>query len=196
MSSNQTNNAFKTQKSQTSPFFTIAIALMHLFALVLLVAFVGIGLIAVYHTVILLVSKALPLLTTFVVPSVTLVLAVGVHYLKQPTHNLLCLIAVFFMTVFLYLRVGAEFLGFLFLIVYVGAIAILFLFVIMLLNLKKQDLSPKHSLGFNRETLVRFSVLLPIAGLDDIASTEIAKFFIISDVVSMKTENNSVDAVA
>ena len=70
------------------------------------------------------------------VPTATVFFAVGVIFLKDAVHNLLCLIAVFFNVVLFYLYVGAEFLAFLFLIVYVGAIAILFLFVIMLLHLK------------------------------------------------------------
>lgn len=71
-----------------------------------------------------------------ILPTVTLGLSLGVVFLKQPVHSLLCLISVFFSAALLYLYVGAEFLAFLFLIVYVGAIAILFLFVIMLLHLK------------------------------------------------------------
>jgi NADH-quinone oxidoreductase subunit J len=71
-----------------------------------------------------------------VLPTVVIGLSLGVIFLKQPVHNLLCLITVFFSAASLYLYAGAEFLAFLFLIVYVGAIAILFLFVIMLLHLK------------------------------------------------------------
>lgn len=184
------------QKTYNSFLFTAFTAISHFLLFLLAISFVFFGVFAVCHTATGLVAKILPLLTTFVVPAVSLVLAVGVHFLKQPTHNLLCLIAVFFITVFLYLRVGAEFLGFLFLIVYVGAIAILFLFVIMLLNLKNQETKSFPSLGLNKKTLIIGSVFVTIVGLNDLVSTALFQFFINSDVVAMKTENNSVEAVS
>ena len=119
--------------------------LISLLGLLVILAGVAVVLITVYHTVITLIGFALTPLFLFVLPPLTLSLAFGVVFFKQPVHNLLCLIGVFFTTVLLYIYVGAEFLAFLFLIVYVGAIAILFLFVIMLLNLKELTSAPRIS---------------------------------------------------
>jgi len=103
---------------------------------------VGLGLfvlfLAIYahFGVVIFVSRVLRFVLYVCLPTATLLLTPGVRFAKHPVHALLCLIAVFFNTVVIYLLAGSEFLAFVFLIVYVGAIAILFLFVIRLLNVK------------------------------------------------------------
>lgn len=90
------------------------------------------------------IAYVLPGLFNLRLPTVTLGLGASVIFIKHPVHALLCLIAVFFNTVLLYLAAGAEFLALVFLIVYVGAIAILFLFVIRLLNVKELIAVPRR----------------------------------------------------
>lgn len=149
-------------------------------------------LIGAYHTTIFLVAHAWAPVFLFTVPVVTLSLAVGVIFLKQPVHNLLCLITVFFTTTLLYLYAGAEFLAFLFLIVYVGAIAILFLFVIMLLHLKELTTSPRPLTHVTLFTLA-LSVSAVIIGTEDIVASELSTLFTTSDAVLFKTASTSTD---
>lgn len=54
----------------------------------------------------------------------------------NPVQSILFLILCFIFCSFLFVILGAEFLGILILIVYVGAISILFLFVLMMLNIR------------------------------------------------------------
>ena len=54
----------------------------------------------------------------------------------NPVQSILFLILCFIFCSFLFVILGAEFLGILLLIVYVGAISILFLFVVMMLNIR------------------------------------------------------------
>jgi len=83
-------------------------------------------------------------LVTIILPAVALASACLVPLLSNPMHSLLCLLALFVSTAFLYLVQGAEYLAVVFLIVYVGAVAILFLFVIMLINVKNLISSTKE----------------------------------------------------
>lgn len=123
-------------KKVPTPLKSLVLTIVHVVGALFTLLSVVVLLISVYHTLIFLIAKALTPLFLTVIPTVTLALCGGVIFIKQPVHNLLCLISIFFTTILLFLYAGAEFLAFLFLIVYVGAIAILFLFVIMLLNLK------------------------------------------------------------
>lgn len=59
---------------------------------------------------------------------------------KNPVQSVLFLILVYLFIGYLFLLLGAEFLGILVFIIYIGAISILFLFVIMLLNLRVVEL--------------------------------------------------------
>lgn len=51
-------------------------------------------------------------------------------------YAVLCLVALFILVSFIFIFIGAEYVGLVFVIVYVGAIAVLFLFIIMLLDLR------------------------------------------------------------
>jgi NADH-quinone oxidoreductase subunit J len=67
-----------------------------------------------------------------------------VVYSANAVYAILFLIGIFLITGFLFILLGAEYLGLVLMIVYVGAIAILFLFVLMLLdlrNLMKQQIT-------------------------------------------------------
>jgi len=124
-----------------------------------------------------------------------LALVAGVVFLKQPVHNLLCLITVFFLTVMLYLYSGAEFLAFLFLIVYVGAIAILFLFVIMLLHLK-QLTTTASKLG-KGSILLSVPLVAPVViGVDTFLSSGVSFFLASTDTVARNTVVAAANAVS
>lgn len=100
-----------------------------------LVGLVFVAVMAFYHTLLLLISKASSL-ALVVTPVAIYMAAIRVYTALNPVHSLLSLIVVFFLTAVFMLALGAEFLAYTFLIVYVGAIAILFLFVIILLDIK------------------------------------------------------------
>ena len=60
---------------------------------------------------------------------------------KSTIHSVFFLILDFISVGFLFIMIGAEFLGMIILIVYVGAVAVLFLFVVMMLNVAEQKQS-------------------------------------------------------
>ena len=62
---------------------------------------------------------------------------------RKPIHSLLYLTLAFFTIAGLYILLNAQFLAVVHIIVYAGAIMVLFLFTVMLLNLNKEERSPK-----------------------------------------------------
>lgn len=62
---------------------------------------------------------------------------------KKPVHSVLYLTLTFFAIAGHYILLNAQFLAVVHVIVYAGAIMVLFLFTVMLLNLNKNERSPK-----------------------------------------------------
>jgi len=69
---------------------------------------------------------------------IAIISAVMVTVSKNTVHSVFFLILDFISISFLFIMIGAEFLGMIMLIVYVGAVAVLFLFVVMMLNVAQQ----------------------------------------------------------
>tara|TARA_Y100000590_G_scaffold412397_1_gene507336 strand:+ start:63 stop:695 length:633 start_codon:yes stop_codon:yes gene_type:complete len=69
---------------------------------------------------------------------IAIVSAIMVTVARNTVHSVFFLILDFISISFLFIMIGAEFLGMIMLIVYVGAVAILFLFVVMMLNVAQQ----------------------------------------------------------
>lgn len=69
--------------------------------------------------------------------------AVMVLLSRKPIHSVLYLVLVFFAIAGHYILLNAQFLAVVHVIVYAGAIMVLFLFTVMLLNLNKEERSPK-----------------------------------------------------
>ena len=69
--------------------------------------------------------------------------AVMVLASKKPIHSVLFLTLAFFAIAGHYVLLNAQFLAVVHVIVYAGAIMVLFLFTVMLLNLNKEERSPK-----------------------------------------------------
>ena len=69
--------------------------------------------------------------------------AVMVLLSKKPIHSVLYLTLTFFAIAGHYILLNAQFLAVVHIIVYAGAIMVLFLFTVMLLNLNKDERSPK-----------------------------------------------------
>jgi NADH-quinone oxidoreductase subunit J len=66
---------------------------------------------------------------------------------RNPIYSALFLVIVFAAMSFLFLLLGADFLGFMQLLVYAGAIMVLYLFVIMLINPREGDLPDESGAG-------------------------------------------------
>jgi len=69
---------------------------------------------------------------------IAIISAIMVNASKNTVHSVFFLILDFITISFLFIMIGAEFLGMIMLIVYVGAVAVLFLFVVMMLNVAEQ----------------------------------------------------------
>ena len=77
------------------------------------------------------------------------VFAAGLVTISRNTvYSVFFLILVFITISFLFIMIGAEFLGMIMLIVYVGAVAVLFLFVVMMLNITEQITKKPSRKGF------------------------------------------------
>ena len=62
---------------------------------------------------------------------------------RKPIHSVLYLTLTFFAIAGHYILLNAQFLAVVHVIVYAGAIMVLFLFTVMMLNLNKEEISPK-----------------------------------------------------
>ena len=69
--------------------------------------------------------------------TIAVISAMVVTVSKNTVHSVFFLI-LDFISISLFIMIGAEFLGMIMLIVYVGAVAVLFLFVVMMLNVAEQ----------------------------------------------------------
>ena len=63
-----------------------------------------------------------------------------VIFSKNPVNSVLFLVLAFLNSCFLFILIGAEFVGIILAIVYIGAVAILFLFVVMMLDIQRTTL--------------------------------------------------------
>ena len=61
---------------------------------------------------------------------------ISVIFSKNPVNSVLFLVLAFLNFTFLFILIGAEFVGIILAIVYIGAVAILFLFVVMMLDIQ------------------------------------------------------------
>ena len=74
----------------------------------------------------------------FTFSTIAVISAIMVTVSKNTVYSVFFLILDFVSISFLFIMIGAEFLGMIMLIVYVGAVAVLFLFVVMMLNVAQQ----------------------------------------------------------
>jgi NADH-quinone oxidoreductase subunit J len=77
------------------------------------------------------------MLATFYIFAAFLVMTcLSVLFSKNPVNSVLFLVLAFLNSTFLFILIGAEFVGIILAIVYIGAVAILFLFVVMMLDIQ------------------------------------------------------------
>ena len=74
--------------------------------------------------------------TFYFFASFLIVTCVSVIFSKNPVNSVLFLVLAFLNSTFLFILIGAEFVGIILAIVYIGAVAILFLFVVMMLDIQ------------------------------------------------------------
>ena len=77
-----------------------------------------------------------PLGTFYFFASFLIVTCISVIFSKNPVNSVLFLVLAFLNSTFLFILIGAEFVGIILAIVYIGAVAILFLFVVMMLDIQ------------------------------------------------------------
>ena len=110
-----------------------------------------------------------------------------VIFSKNTVNSVFFLILDFISISFLFIMIGAEFLGMIMLIVYVGAVAVLFLFVVMMLNLglQKENLSSYSNFSTHIPSgllvgVIIFLELIVVVGgwkyKDNFISTDLIKF--------------------
>ena len=78
--------------------------------------------------------------TFYFFASFLLVTCISVIFSKNPVNSVLFLVLAFLNSTFLFILIGAEFVGIILAIVYIGAVAILFLFVVMMLDIQSTTL--------------------------------------------------------
>ena len=74
--------------------------------------------------------------TFYFFASFLVVTCISVIFSKNPVNSVLFLVLAFLNSTFLFILIGAEFVGIILAIVYIGAVAILFLFVVMMLDIQ------------------------------------------------------------
>ena len=103
----------------------------------------------------------------FFIAVVTLATAVAAMSLRNLVHCALCLVGTFLGLALLYLRLGAQFVGFAQILVYVGAVAVLIVFAILLTRNSESSpgvpvVSGSWLAGLGVAVLVLGSLLAPI----------------------------------
>ena len=74
--------------------------------------------------------------TFYFFSSFLIMTCISVIFSKNPVNSVLFLVLAFLNSTFLFILIGAEFVGIILAIVYIGAVAILFLFVVMMLDIQ------------------------------------------------------------
>ena len=122
----------------------------------------------------------------FTFSTIAVISAVMVTVSKNTVYSVFFLILDFVSISFLFIMIGAEFLGMIMLIVYVGAVAVLFLFVVMMLNVAhqkntffKSNQGSKHiPIGLFVSLIIFFELIIVVGGwkykpeLNNISSLE------------------------
>ena len=74
--------------------------------------------------------------TFYFFASFLIMTCISVIFSKNPVNSVLFLVLAFLNSTFLFILIGAEFVGIILAIVYIGAVAIFFLFVVMMLDIQ------------------------------------------------------------
>ena len=108
-----------------------------------------------------------------------------VIFSKNPVNSVLFLVLAFLNSTFLFILIGAEFVGIILAIVYIGAVAILFLFVVMMLDIQK------ITLMLNIKKYVPIAVVFASIILAEIIYLTVYKTNKVNPDIIIKYENNT-----
>ena len=108
-----------------------------------------------------------------------------VIFSKNPVNSVLFLVLAFLNSTFLFILIGAEFVGIILAIVYIGAVAILFLFVVMMLDIQKVTLM------LNVKKYVPIAVVFASIILAEIIYLTVYKTTKVNPDIIIKHENNT-----
>ncbi len=108
-----------------------------------------------------------------------------VIFSKNPVNSVLFLVLAFLNSTFLFILIGAEFVGIILAIVYIGAVAILFLFVVMMLDIQKVTLM------LNIKKYVPIAVVFASIILAEIIYLTVYKTTKLNPDIIIKHENNT-----
>jgi len=108
-----------------------------------------------------------------------------VIFSKNPVNSVLFLVLAFLNSTFLFILIGAEFVGIILAIVYIGAVAILFLFVVMMLDIQKVTLM------LNIKKYVPIAVVFASIILAEIIYLTVYKTTKVNPNIIIKHENNT-----
>ena len=108
-----------------------------------------------------------------------------VIFSKNPVNSVLFLVLAFLNSTFLFILIGAEFVGIILAIVYIGAVAILFLFVVMMLDIQKVTLM------LNIKKYVPIAVVFASIILAEIIYLTVYKTTKVNPDIIIKHENNT-----
>ena len=95
--------------------------------------------------------------------------SLSVIFSKNPVNSVLFLFLAFLNSTFLFILIGAEFVGIILAIVYIGAVAILFLFVVMMLDIELIDIV------FSVKRYIPLAVLFSIVIISEIVYLTVVK---------------------
>ena len=108
-----------------------------------------------------------------------------VIFSKNPVNSVLFLVLAFLNSTFLFILIGAEFVGIILAIVYIGAVAILFLFVVMMLDIQKVTLM------LNIKKYIPIAVVFASIILAEIIYLTVYKTTKVNPDIIIKHENNT-----
>ena len=95
--------------------------------------------------------------------------SLSVIFSKNPVNSVLFLILAFLNSTFLFILIGAEFVGIILAIVYIGSVAILFLFVVMMLDIELIDIV------FSVKRYIPLAILFSIVIISEIIYLTVVK---------------------
>ena len=123
--------------------------------------------------------------TFYLFASFLVMTCISVIFSKNPVNSVLFLVLAFLNSTFLFILIGAEFVGIILAIVYIGAVAILFLFVVMMLDIQIT------SLMFNIKRYVPLAILFSSIILAEIIYLTVYKTAKSQKDIIVRSENNT-----
>ena len=114
--------------------------------------------------------------------------SLSVIFSKNPVNSVLFLVLAFLNSTFLFILIGAEFVGIILAIVYIGAVAILFLFVVMMLDIELIDIV------FSVKKYIPLAILFALVIISEIIYLTVVKA-VKGDILLEPSSVNNTEAI-